>query len=266
MKRRRIGLSVVVLALVFVAGCGSGAGDPATLQGSDLTRANFATTVADAQAGARTVHVQAQFDARGQQFSMVGDVAGTGGDVALDLTVSGAMPGEARFLLVDRVIYLKVPGLSPGDKFLRFDLARSNHPAARMFDQLLTRLNQLDPSRTAESFKAITRLERTGTAEVGGVQTTRYAVTVDTRKALRVMGMADMVPPRARIPETIDQVVWLDGEHRLRRLRMNLRGMTMDMTFSRWGEPVEITAPPAGQTTEMPRPGRMPGSAPSARG
>jgi lipoprotein LprG len=250
-KRRRIGVPLVALVLLL-AGCGARPEGPATAQSADLTVANFASTVGEAQQQARTAHIESDILAMGRHVEVSGDVSGVRGDVAFDLTMSGEMmPGDARMILVDQVLYLRVPGLTPGRKFFRLDIDHSDHPAARMLDQLLDQVRRLDPAQAAKAFEAVVELDKVGTGQVDGVETTRYAVTVDTRKALRAMNMDGMVPP-GRLPRTMAFDVWLDSDNLMRRLRISVHDVTTTVTFSQWGEPVDITAPPARMTTRMP--------------
>ncbi len=251
MKLKRIGVSVAAVALAFTAGCGGDSGGEATPEETSLTQANFASAVTEAHADVQTAHVEAKIEAQGQQFTMNGDVDGTPNRLAAAFTMSGqALGGNARFILVDKVMYLQIPGMTPNNKYIKFDLARSDAPGAAMLSQLLDQVNQLDPSKSAEMFKAITRLQERGTEEIDGVQTTHYTVDVDTQKALEVMGL-DGTVPQGQMPKTLTEDVWLDSDNRMRRIRMNMQGFTMDMTYSQWGEPVDISAPPASQTTDM---------------
>lgn len=256
MKLQRLGVSVAALALAFTAGCANDSGGAAS-ESSDLTRANFASEVSQAQARAQTAHVEAKVNAQGQQMSIAGDMDMSQKDLAFDLTMSGkAMGGSgARFILVDRVIYLKMPGLTQSDKYIKIDASKANDPLAKMFNQILSKLN---PSQAFEAFDAITKVERVGTQEVDGVQTTAYKVTVDTAKALKAQGMAGQIPT-GQLPKTLTYDVWVDSANLVRRLRMDIPAPgggaasagTVDMTMSQWGEPVDIAAPPPGQTTTM---------------
>jgi hypothetical protein len=244
---KRLGASVGALSLLLAAGCGSGGS--ATADSGDLTKANFSSEVSKAQARAETAHLEATIDVQAQRVSMSGDLDMTRNDVALDMSMTGAAMGmgTARFILVDKVVYLQMPGLTQGDKFVRVDTAGSSDPIARMFNQML---GQLNPAQAFQAFDAITRLDKRGTQEIDGVETTRYTVTVDTRKALQAQGLASQVPP-GQLPQTLRYDVWVDEQHLVRRLEMDIRGSSVDMTLSQWGQPVDITAPPPGQTTDM---------------
>ena len=247
MKLKRLGVLAASVTLVPTAGCG-GSGGTAADNGADLTKANFASEIVKAQSAAKTAHMEAAIQAQGQKMAMTGDVQMAKKDVAFDMSMSGAaLGGGARFILVDRVIYLKMPGLSQTGKFIKIDTGDSSNPMAKMFDQML---GQLDPSQAFQAFDAITRLQKRGTQEIDGVETTHYTVDVDTRKALQAQGMAGQVPT-GQLPKTLTYDVWVDGQHLVRKLRMDIQGTSVDMSFSQWGEPVDIKAPPANQIASM---------------
>jgi hypothetical protein len=245
LKFKRFGVAAAALALAFTAGCGGSGG---TATESDLTQANFASEVSKAQVKAQTAHIEAKLDANNQKMNMSGNMDMTKNDVAFDLALTGGPLGDgAKFILVDKVIYLKVPGLSQGDKFVKIDISNANDPAAKMFEQML---GQLDPSKTFKAFHAVTKLQEKGTQEIDGVETTHYAVTVDTARALKAQGMAGQVP-QGQMPKTIMYNVWVDGDNLVRKLKMNVQGNAVDMTLSQWGEPVDISAPPPSETTDV---------------
>jgi hypothetical protein len=258
-KLKRLGVFAATATLALTAGCG-GSGGSATDNGSDLTKANFSSEVVQAQAAAQTAHMEATVEAQGQKMSMSGDMQMAKKDVAFDLSMSGAaLGGGARFILVDRVIYLKMPGLSQTDKYIEIDTSDSSNPIAKMFDQML---GQLDPSQAFKAFDAITGLKNVGTQEIDGVETTHYKVEVDTQKALAAQGMAGQVPT-GQLPKTLEYDVWVDGQHLVRKLQMDIQGSSVDMNLSRWGEPVDIKAPSAGQVTDMKELMQQLGGAPS---
>ncbi len=55
------------------------------------------------------------------------------------------------------------------------------------------------------------------------------------------------------MPETLTYDMWLDDKDLLRRMQFDLSGVKMDMLMSRWGEPVEVQAPPADAIVESPQ-------------
>jgi hypothetical protein len=102
---------------------------------------------------------------------------------------------------------------------------------------------------------------KVGTQTVDGVATTHYRTTVPV-SALKVPGL------KAGRPMTID--VWVDGQQRVRLEKGTLaftagsgtgadsgsaRGGSIDMTMhlTDFGTPVDVSAPPSGQTTDITR-------------
>lgn len=287
MRRRRLGTALAALLLLAAAACGGD--DPSTAsdsgddtssaegtpsdsasptetptetpteepteepsaspsEGSDVAAATFGTDLIEAQLEAGSVHMEADIDAAGQTVEMSGDMSVTPGDVALDMTISGAgLGGGGRFLLVDEVLYLKFEATGLGDKFLEIDPKDRSNPMAQSFGDLL---NSIDPSRTLAGFEAITKLKAVGQESVGGVETTKYAVSVDTEKAFAAQGIE---APPGPLPDQLDYTVWVDGDNLLRKFVFEQQGAVIEMTFSDWGEPVQIVAPPRSQITAFPQ-------------
>jgi hypothetical protein len=54
--------------------------------------------------------------------------------------------------------------------------------------------------------------------------------------------------------ESLD--VWFDGDGRYKQMRMDAAGEKVTEVFSDWGKKVSISAPPAGQVTDL---GSLPG-------
>ena len=97
---------------------------------------------------------------------------------------------------------------------------------------------------------AVTGGTYVGKETIDGTATDHYKLTVDTK------AIASAVPSAAAgavgsIPasETID--VWFDGDGRYKQMSTEVGGETVTESFSQWGEPVQVTAPPAGQVQDM---------------
>jgi hypothetical protein len=171
-----------------------------------------------------------EFDTKHKRGHMVTDL----GSLAAQ---AGAPPGvdfELEFLLDDFVMYEKVPEIVPaserdtsgGKPWVKIDLRR----AARSSGIALDQFNEMANSAQSipDQLRGLTGdLERIGTEEVRGVETTRYKGTVDLRK------LTDMAPPEARSTmrrlnqKMIDDLggptypieLWIDGDDLLRRER-----------------------------------------------
>jgi hypothetical protein len=52
------------------------------------------------------------------------------------------------------------------------------------------------------------------------------------------------------MPKNLTYDMWLDDQDLLRRMQFEVAGQTVDMSMSKWGEPVSIEAPPAGKVVD----------------
>lgn len=102
-----------------------------------------------------------------------------------------------------------------------------------------------------------------------------YRITIPVREALKRAGATPQVTAAERTEldammrkagnRTLTQQIWLDPQDRMVKMRMDMAPMlaladaqpdttaptTMTMTFARWGERLEITAPPADQVKQF---------------
>jgi hypothetical protein len=112
-------------------------------------------------------------------------------------------------------------------------------------------LGSLDPSAMFDRFSdAITGGTYVGKETVDGTQTDHYRLTVDAR------AVASALPSQAAgaasaIPATETMDVWFDGDGRYKQMTMKVGGETVSESFTKWGEPVDISAPPASQVQDL---------------
>jgi hypothetical protein len=130
--------------------------------------------------------------------------------------------------------YLSMPGVTPAGKYLKIDAGASG--------ELGETLESGDPTKIFKSFgSSLGSVKFVRTETIGGEKLDRYAVTVNTAKALAAQGKK--VP--AGVPKTLTYTMWMDKSHLVRRLSFDLGGVSMVMTMSDYNKPVSITAPPA---------------------
>jgi hypothetical protein len=155
---------------------------------------------------------------------------------AMSMSMTGAaFQGKtAKMLLVDKVAYMSIPGVTPAGKFVKIDDAQSG--------DLGELLDGGDPTKIFKSFdSSMAGVKFVGSQTVGGQKLDRYDVTVNAAKALAAQGKK--VP--AGMPKTVTYSLWMDKSHLVRKLTFELAGMSMVMTMSDYNKPVTITAPPA---------------------
>jgi hypothetical protein len=165
------------------------------------------------------------------------------------VTMDGASfgVGDIEMRLVDGVLYLAVPPMTPEGSFVAVRPEDKGSPLAGVLDQMGT----LDPRETFAAFeKGLREVEYVGREAVAGEQLHRYRLTVDFSDAAKAQGM----PIRPGMPETVVYDMWLDERGLMRRVELEVQGVRTLMEFSQWGEPVTIEAPPAEDIVESPRP------------
>lgn len=106
-----------------------------------------------------------------------------------------------------------------------------------------------------------------GTAKIGDVETTKVSGTVVLQKVIDLAGVATPTPtaettetptePQLVLDQPLDTTLWIDGENRIRRIRLIGAILTSDdpgiarrIDFSKFNEPVTIEAP--ANATPMP--------------
>jgi hypothetical protein len=201
----------------------------------DQETAHFTMVVAGDGA---TMHAEGDLAFRGKrsEMAMVMDGAAFGG-------------GTVEMRVVDRVAYLSMPPMTPEGKFVEIRHDDPDSPLAGMAGKM-----QVDPRDSVKAFRTGMReVTFAGVDSVGGEELERYRITVDVRAAAKAQGM----PPMAGAPKTVDYDMWLDEDALMRRMELDMSGVTMEMELSAWGEPVTIEAPARKDVVEAP--GRMRG-------
>ena len=281
MTLRRAAIAVSAAAVLLVAGCDSteeGAGDDSSAESrpeptqstppSDrvadapadpaarLTLASFPTTTSRAQLRARTAHIRAEIEMQGERAVLDGGLS-LGESLA---TTSFAIEMSARpagsdvsLIMVDNTLYQRTGGSADG-RYLALDLDDSSNPLSAFYTQLL---GQSDPAGIIRAFEdAIEDFRPVGSARLDGVSTTRYRVTVDSRKVLANLLGPDLMAARSALgplPRTLIYDVWVgEGDNLPRRMTYAVMGNTVVMHLTDWGEPVDIQAPPPSQVSDEP--------------
>jgi hypothetical protein len=60
-------------------------------------------------------------------------------------------------------------------------------------------------------------------------------------------------PTSSAMPAHVTYDMWLSTRNLLRRMRVDLQGLTTQMDLTRWGEHVHVAAPPASQVVDPSR-------------
>ncbi|MGH1563655.1 DUF6612 family protein [Mumia sp. DW29H23] len=265
MRTRTLTTALAALALALTAGCGSSAdvagddggstssssssGSTTSGGGGDegatvLTSENFASVVSGAQLKAQTAHMTLTMNVAGQNVKAEADVKTdsdpTKGAMHMTMDVAGQ---SVDMIMVDGVIYMKAPGM-PDGKWMSIDLDEAAGAAGASFEQMR---ESMDPSQSIKNLEdAMSSLKDTGeTATIDGVEARRYDAVLDTSKIAGMEGGA-----AAQIPDQITYQYWVGPDQLPRKIVVDLAATPMEMTFTKWGEDVDVQAPPAADVVD----------------
>ncbi|MTB88209.1 hypothetical protein H9L21_02255 [Aeromicrobium senzhongii] len=264
--RKSLAILPAATLLVLSAACGGSGGDdatpaaatvsaspsaavePAADSPAELTRDNFVERIGAAQAKAGSTHLQMSTDANGRSMSLDGDVQ-LGEDVQdarTRLTMDvGQMAMELR--MVDGVAYLNLGAMSQG-KFVKVDLTDPKNPLARQYGSLT---GQIDPTEQLKTFRsALVEFENQGDGgTVDGVETTKLRLVLDTTKVMKKQP-AGSAGSKASVPEQIEYTLLVGSDDLMRQMTMDFGVDPVTIDWSKWGEPVEVEAPPKSEITD----------------
>ena len=249
MKNRVSLVLAAAVASLMLAGCvGVDTTGVGNRTDTELSVANFVTEVTAAQVKAKSSHVDMKIDASGQKISAVGDIQvgskaeDTKVSMKMDLGSSGL--GSLEMRLVDQTFYMNLGPISD-NKFARIDLTDASSPLGAQYGKLI---EQLDPSKQIGQFKdAMSSMKKKGDPiELDGVPAQPYELTLDTSK---IPDMAQL-PAGANVPKEIVYTMFIGPDNLPRRISSSFSGSKVTMDYSKWGEAVNINAPPKDQITD----------------
>lgn len=254
--RRLIGASIVLPAVLFAGACTKAdtGTTPAGTQVQSTTAAatqtpdakvysdkdTFIAALKAATKDMESAHTSMTMTGEGQEITVEGDTKIAGDDSAGQFTMS--MAGmNLEVIMVDQKVYVKgIPGQDPA-KWAALD------ENSEMGKELSSSTEQLDPNLMYDEFEsALTEVKHVGTETVDGESMAKYELTMDTKS------IPDLPTEDAQLPETLTYTTWLDDQDRMRKMSFEIAGISAVITVSKYGEPVEITAPPADQTFDAP--------------
>lgn len=209
--------------------------------GDPLTPADFADIVDAAFDRATTARVTVVNDLEALRSETTGAVDFTGDSPLMQIQMTGGPLGDgttADIRLLEDGMYMN-SGFS-GGKFVKVP---AEQIAATGVD-----LSSIDPSSTARRFaESASEVTYRGVEQVDGEALHRYSLQLDSA-ALKAGGGS-----KGAAPKQIDYDMWFDDAGLIRRVSTDLGDLgTTVATYSQWGKPVTIVAPPPGDVMEMP--------------
>ena len=167
---------------------------------------------------------------------------------------------KADLQLDGTVMYMRLPVLSqvlPGAKpWLKLDLQTLGSKAGVNFSQILQQAESQDPTQALQMLESVGDVQKVGTAQVGGVDTTEYSGTIDPQKVIAKFPGTGLEKYSKQLgTQQIPVQVWIGGDGLVRKLHESFAvgASSLDMTFSLsdFGTPVTVTPPPADQVTDL---------------
>ena len=214
-----------------------------------LSQENFATKLAAAQAEAGSAHFEATIEVTGQSGTMTGNVDNVGEleNVAMDMTMDIAGQ-QLDLVLLDKALYIQGAGISsdPRKPWIKVDVSDPNNPFSQLFEAS-------NPSNFTAYLEGVTRFEDQGPETVDGVETRHYSVTVDTAKMLKANpAFKGQDVSSLGLPDEVTSEVYVDSRNLPIKIAVAMGSAgSFEATFSKYGEPVDIEAPPAKKVTEF---------------
>jgi hypothetical protein len=149
--------------------------------------------------------------------------------------------------MLDKVLYVKGAPLSavPGKPWLKVNAGATN-PLSKVF-------NSINPANYLAYLNGITTYRNRGLETVNGVRTRHYTVTVDTAKMLAGNpALSGQSLSSLGLPKALTSDVYVDSANRPVKLSVGLGSVaSIEAHFSKYGQPVQISAPPANQVSEF---------------
>jgi LppX_LprAFG lipoprotein len=268
MRKLTAVLSAFALAVTLGA-CGEKDGGANNNSGGSEEAATnlvaLAQQVKDSTAETSTAHMVFTADAAGQKIDGEGDLKVGPDDAAMTMTMA-TPEGDMGFVFLDGVMYLQIPGqeIEPGKTWIKIEPG-GDDPMAQALGGLSEEMRKnADPRQALEQFKnsgTITSQEEN--VELNGEQTTHYEITVDVDKAAQEQN--DPAIKKALESVGLKEFpveLWVNDEGLPVRITIDMPmsdpstgkaiEASVQVDYSKWGEPVEIAAPPADQVTEFP--------------
>lgn len=243
-------------------GNGGGATSGGTEQAAG-SLADLAASIGDRTASTSTAHMVFTGGVGGQEITGEGDIE-IGPETA-KMTMAFTTPeGSMTMTMLDEVLYLKLPQeIEPGKPWIKID-ANGDDPMAKALAGTTDQMREsADPRQALEQFKNAGTITEQREEELNGEQTTHYSIMVDVEKlaAEQTDETAKKALQEAGVTEYPVEL-WVNGDELPVRMKVDMptpdpttgktTTATVQVDYTKWGEPVEIVAPSAAEIATMP--------------
>jgi hypothetical protein len=165
--------------------------------------------------------------------------------------------------IVDRTVYLKLPGMLPGagNKWLKISLDRAGSADGINLGSLLDQAAGADPAAQMKALLAVPNIHDVGHEDIDGTSTTHYAGDLTARDltnsaALDTATRAQLRKVYSMAGNVTSHIeVWVDAQNRARkfvsRSATALGELSTTMTFGHFDEPVSVAVPKPSEVTAL---------------
>lgn len=218
--------------------------------GEEVPIADFMTMVkSPGEDKLSTYTMKMVMDADGEQMDMAGKVDMASGTPKMDMTMTVPDMGEMQLLLVDGRVFMAMPGLTPEGMYME---------APEDVTGDISQLEELDMSSQWDAWeKGAEKVVFKGNEDVDGTEMRHYEVTVSQEAVDQAMQTAseqlgdDAAATSLGLDGPLVYDVFLDDENFMRKMKMNIGGIDMDVTMDDWGTPQDIKAPAKDKIMDM---------------
>jgi hypothetical protein len=272
--RLGIGAGLAASAALTLAGCSNGSGNSASGTGIGTGIGNSAngsamSLVADAVSKANnagTVRITGSISGSGVSMTLSGDEQYSPSlEMSLDMQSAGQNITE--IFLGDK-IYMDYPGLSGelgGKKWGEIDLSEAGGSLGALSSIVNSARNE-NPTTQMSALLASKQITKVGTDTVEGQQTTHYSGTLNASDFLdstaqtsqlssaQISALKSVLQSGQVSSEKVD--LWVASSGLPVQVTVAVQSsaagaMTVTMDMSDWGAPVDVSAPPADQVSDI---------------
>lgn len=162
----------------------------------------------------------------------------------MTMEMPGATGQGINILLLGKKVYMQLPGQA-GGKYVEMPMDQLTAAGGQDFEKLLNPAESLRMSKDA-----VQKVTFIGEEDVNGEKLKHYQMELDLQKASEAAGVT--AAPQPTGPQTVPYDLWVDGDKLMRQMRMTYEGAEVTTTMDKYGEPVDIQAPPSASVTTMP--------------
>ncbi len=255
--------AVAAAAALALTGCGSST-DTATTPSATVSQTSasptetakagdsvdFASVMAESTAAVKdkkSAHMTMSLGSEGSIDADV-DYASTPQSMKMTMDVGGE---QMQMIYLDKVMYMggeTFAQMSGGKKWIKID-PKGTDPMSKQMAPMLAQI-ETSMANPVESLAALKDVK--ATVKSSDSSGTTYSVTL-TKAQLEEMSKSPGGAPGVSsddldaLPATVTYDLTIGTDKLPQKMVMEVSGQKMEMAFSKWGEPVSITAPPASE-------------------